>query len=638
MADERRIVIKNAALVDGSGSPMRHADVAFVGDTITEVDTPGSVSTASAARVLDAQGRLVTPGFVDVHTHYDAQATWDPWFTPSSWHGVTTVVMGNCGVGFAPALPDRHEWLIELMEGVEDIPGSAMVEGITWEWESFPEYLDALERGSHVIDFGTQIAHGALRAFVMGDRGAANEVATADDIAAMSRLTEEALRAGALGFSTSRTSLHRSKSGELVPGTHAEPDELYGIADAMRRVGHGIFQFSPEHSRVPVEEWPWMQELARRSGATVSVNVNQLDDGSEVWRKTFALLDAAHRNGERIVAQVAGRSIGIIMCLEGSVHPLLAHPAYHEVMHLPFAERVAALLDPVRRARFVDEVPTDKFYEGLVTKALKRMYLVTDANIDYEPDPSQSVLALSQSRNVPAMKLIVDHMLSGGGKGMIYSPFFNYMYGDLSMTYELMQHPQTRNGAERCGRSLRGDLRRRNADVHAHPLGTRSRARTETVAGTRRLSPDAQHRGAPRIERPRIDRPRHESRHQRDRLRLARLRHAAHGLRPARLRAPARADRTRLCRHVRVGNPDRRRRLLHRRTAGIADPRTAPLARHAMQADEAAGMFDLTHVAKCVLVDPALDGVQHLDALVTSDTCTERARNLRRERTCDHDA
>ena len=451
MAGERRTVITNASLVDGSGSPMRSADVAFVGETITEVGDPGTVSTAGASQVLDAQGRLVTPGFVDVHTHYDAQATWDPWFTPSSWHGVTTVVMGNCGVGFAPAQPDRHEWLIELMEGVEDIPGSAMVEGITWEWESFPEYLDALDRGSHVIDFGTQIAHGALRAFVMGDRGAANEAATADDIAAMSRLTEEALRAGALGFSTSRTSLHRSKSGELVPGTNAEPDELYGIADAMRRVGHGIFQFSPEHARVPVEEWPWMQELARRSGATVSVNVNQLDDGSEVWRRTFALLDAAHRSGERIVAQVAGRSIGIIMCLEGSVHPLLAHPAYHEVMHLPFAERVAALHDPVRRARLVDEVPTDGFYEGLVTKALKRMYLVTDANIDYEPDPSQSVLALSRSRNLPAMQIIVDHLLCDGGRGMIYSPFFNYMYGDLSMTYELMQHPQTRNGLSDAG-------------------------------------------------------------------------------------------------------------------------------------------------------------------------------------------
>ena len=451
MADARTTVITNAHLVDGSGAPARHADISFTGDTITEVGAPGSLSTANASRVFDAEGRLVTPGWVDVHTHYDAQATWDPWLTPSSWHGVTTVVMGNCGVGFAPALPDRHEWLIELMEGVEDIPGSAMVEGITWEWTSFPEYLDALERRSHVIDFGTQIAHGALRAFVMGDRGANNEVATPDDIVTMSRLTEEALRAGALGFSTSRTSLHRSKSGELVPGTHAEPDELYGIADAMRRVGHGIFQFSPEHTRVPVEEWPWMQELARRSGATVSVNVNQLDDGSEVWRKTFALLDQAHKSGERIVAQIAGRSIGIIMCLEGSVHPLLAHPAYHEVAHLPFAERVVALHDPVRRQRFVDEVPTDKFYEGLVTKALKRMYLVTSANIDYEPDPSQSVLALSQSRNVPAMQLIVDHMLTNGGKGMIYSPFFNYMYGDLSMTYELMQHPQTRNGLSDAG-------------------------------------------------------------------------------------------------------------------------------------------------------------------------------------------
>ena len=451
MADARTTVITNAHLVDGSGAPARHADISFTGDTITEVGAPGSLSTANASRVFDAEGRLVTPGWVDVHTHYDAQATWDPWLTPSSWHGVTTVVMGNCGVGFAPALPDRHEWLIELMEGVEDIPGSAMVEGITWEWTSFPEYLDALERRSHVIDFGTQIAHGALRAFVMGDRGANNEVATPDDIVTMSKLTEEALRAGALGFSTSRTSLHRSKSGELVPGTHAEPDELYGIADAMRRVGHGIFQFSPEHTRVPVEEWPWMQELARRSGATVSVNVNQLDDGSEVWRKTFALLDQAHKSGERIVAQIAGRSIGIIMCLEGSVHPLLAHPAYHEVAHLPFAERVVALHDQVRRQRFIDEVPTDKFYEGLVTKALKRMYLVTSANIDYEPDPSQSVLALSQSRNVPAMQLIVDHMLTNGGKGMIYSPFFNYMYGDLSMTYELMQHPQTRNGLSDAG-------------------------------------------------------------------------------------------------------------------------------------------------------------------------------------------
>ena len=451
MVDQQKTVITGATLVDGTGAPSRLADVAFENGVITEVGEPGTISTAHAHQHVRADGLLLTPGWVDVHTHYDAQATWDPWLTPSSWHGVTTAVMGNCGVGFAPANPDRHQWLIDLMEGVEDIPGSAMVEGITWEWTSFPEYLDALERSPHVIDFGTQIAHGALRAFVMGDRGANNEDATADDIAQMSMLTEQALRAGALGFSTSRTSLHRSKHGELVPGTSAQPDELFGIADAMRRVGHGIFQFSPEHSRVPVDEWPWMQELARRSGATVSVNVNQLDDGSEVWRKTLALLTKAHESGEKIVAQTAGRSIGILMCLEGSVHPLLAHPAYHEVAHLPFAQRIAALNEPTRRARFITEVPDDNFYKALVTNALKRMYTVTTANIDYEPHPSTCIGEQAKKLGVPPMQLIVDHLLSNDGKGMIYSPFFNYMYGDLSMTYEMMQHPQTRNGLSDAG-------------------------------------------------------------------------------------------------------------------------------------------------------------------------------------------
>lgn len=444
-------VIRGATLLDGSGQPAKQSDISFVDGIISEVAATGSINTAHAHRVIDADGLLLTPGWVDVHTHYDAQATWDPWMTPSSWHGVTTVVMGNCGVGFAPAVPERHEWLIDLMEGVEDIPGSAMVEGLQWGWESFPEYLDALESRPHVIDFGTQIAHGALRAFVMGDRGAANEKATPQDIATMSAIIEEALRAGALGFSTSRTSLHRSKQGELVPGTSAEPDELYGIADAMKRVGHGIFQFAPEHSQVPFEEWPWMQELARRSGATVSVNLNQLDDGSEVWRKTLALLDAAHKNGEKIVAQIAGRSIGIIMCLEGSVHPLLAHPAYQEVANLPFAQRVAALGEPGRNERFVTETPTDNFYAALVTKSLNRMYFVGDHNIEYEPHPSTSVGAIANSSGVAPMRLIVDHLLGDNGKGMIYSPFFNYMYGDLSMTYELMQHPQTRNGLSDAG-------------------------------------------------------------------------------------------------------------------------------------------------------------------------------------------
>jgi N-acyl-D-amino-acid deacylase len=291
METPTRTVIQNAYLVDGSGSPAMHADIAFEGDFITDVAAPQSLPTPSTTRVIDADGRLVTPGWVDIHTHYDAQATWDPWLTPSSWHGVTSVVMGNCGVGFAPASSDRHDWLIALMEGVEDIPGTAMTEGITWEWTSFEEYLTALESRPHVIDFAAQIAHGPLRGYVMGDRGAANETATADDIEQMSKLVESALRAGALGFSTSRTPLHRSKDGELVPGTTANEHELLGIAGAMKRVGHGVFQFAPEHAKVPVEEWSWMRKLAQTTGATVSVNLSQPNDGPEIWRNVLALAD-----------------------------------------------------------------------------------------------------------------------------------------------------------------------------------------------------------------------------------------------------------------------------------------------------------------------------------------------------------
>ena len=298
------LVIRNGFVVDGSGAPGSHADVVVEDGRIAAVVAPGTAPTAGAGRVFDADGRLVTPGWVDVHTHYDAQVSWDPWMTPSSWHGVTTVVMGNCGVGFAPADPARHEWLIELMEGVEDIPGSAMTEGITWEWESFPEYLDAIEAHPHVLDIGTQIAHGPLRAYVMGERGAANEPATAAEVAAMSVLVEEALRAGALGFSTSRTPLHRSKSGELVPGTDADADELWGIGEALARVGHGVFQFAPEHSRLPTDEWPWMRELARRTRRPVCVNLNQPDQAPDVWRRVLGLLDEAAAEGLGLYAPV----------------------------------------------------------------------------------------------------------------------------------------------------------------------------------------------------------------------------------------------------------------------------------------------------------------------------------------------
>ena len=286
------LVIRHAHLVDGSGAPARHADIVVDNGRIIEVGEPGSASTA-AGRVVNADGRLVTPGFVDIHTHYDAQVSWDAYLTPSSWHGVTTAVMGNCGVGFAPAHPERHEWLIELMEGVEDIPGSAMTDGIDWQWESFPEYLDAVDSRRYVIDIGTQIAHGPLRAYVMGQRGADNEPATDEDCRAMADLVAEALTCGALGFSTSRTPLHRSKSGDLVPGTNADASELFAIAQALASVGHGNFQFSPEHVRVPVEEWPWMRELARRSGRPVSVNLNQTDQSPDLWRTVLSQISQA---------------------------------------------------------------------------------------------------------------------------------------------------------------------------------------------------------------------------------------------------------------------------------------------------------------------------------------------------------
>ena len=442
------LVIRNGLLVDGSGAPGRHGDLAIDGDRIASVGGEAG----RGRREIDAAGRLVTPGWVDIHTHYDAQVSWDPWITPSSWHGVTTVVMGNCGVGFAPVEPDRHDWLIELMEGVEDIPGSAMADGITWEWTSFPEYLDAVERRPRVIDVGAQIAHGPLRTFVMGDRGAANEPATPDEAAEMGRLVEQALAAGALGFSTSRTPIHRSKSGELVPGTTAGADELFAIGDALRRAGHGVFQFAPEHARVPVDEWPWMVELARRSGRTVSVNLNQPHDAPDVWRTVLGLLDSAASAGLPVVAQVAGRSIGILQCLEGSLHPLLFHPAFAEVAALPLPQLVGALREPARRDRLVHEVPDDAgFFQRVVLDRMAGMFPVDDGAIDYEPAPDASIAARAAALGVPPMQLVVDQLLAHDGTGMLYTPFFNYAYGDLSMSYEVQRHAGTRMGLSDAG-------------------------------------------------------------------------------------------------------------------------------------------------------------------------------------------
>ena len=457
------LIFRNAHLVDGSGAPGRAADVAVDGGTITAVEAGGALAGAAAGRVVEADGLLLTPGWVDMHTHYDAQVTWDPYMTPSGWHGVTTVMMGNCGVGFAPARPELHTALIEMMESVEDIPGTALHEGLKWGWESYPEYLDALEATPRVMDVGSQIGHCPLRVYVMGDRGARNEAATPEDIARMSALVEDALRAGAFGFTTSRTPIHKTKEGELVPGTTADAEELLGIAGAIARVGRGLFQFAPEHSRLPIDEWPWMRRVAALTGQPVSVNLNQPDQAPDVWREVLRLLDEAHADGLPIIAQVAGRSIGILYCLQGSVHPLLFHPAYQEIAALPLDERLAALADPERRRRIIEDVPDDGgFFQKAVLSNLGRIWRVDGEDIDYEPAASNSVAAEASRMGIPAMQLVLDQLVADGGNGMLYAPFFNYSYGDLSFTEAVTRHPHTRmglsDGGAHCGAICDGGM------------------------------------------------------------------------------------------------------------------------------------------------------------------------------------
>jgi N-acyl-D-amino-acid deacylase len=447
------IVIRNGTLVDGTGTAKRIADVAIDGDRVVDV----GLDVGGGHRVINADGLLVTPGFVDVHTHYDAQASWDSWLTPSSWHGVTTVVAGNCGVGFAPVAPDRHDWLIALMEGVEDIPGAAMAEGISWEWESFPEFLDAIERRQHVIDYGFQLAHGPLRGYVMGERGASNRPANVQDMSMMYKLAVEALAAGAMGISTSRTSLHKSRDGEFVPGTFAEVDELFALANALRaehvRSGRlGVFQLAMEHSEVSTQ-FDWMRAFAERSKATVSFNLSQTREAPDEWIKVLAQLDAADRDGVSIVGQVAGRSIGVLECLDGSVHPFVRHDAWRKIASLPREDKVRALRDPAIRAALIAEPHSlSTPVVNLLTHGWDRMYPVGVGDIDYEPNPAtDSVLAVATRNGVLPQEVALDALLSHEGHGMLYVPLFNYSSGDLSVLETLHQHRATRMGLSDAG-------------------------------------------------------------------------------------------------------------------------------------------------------------------------------------------
>jgi len=443
------LVIRAGTVIDGTGSPGRTADVAISDGVVTEV---GKVD-GRATREIDADGALVTPGFVDVHTHYDGQATWDPLLTPSCWHGVTTVVMGNCGVGFAPVAADRHDWLIGLMEGVEDIPGAALSEGIQWGWESFPEYLDAIDSERRVIDVGTQVPHGAVRAFVMGERGAKNEPATEADIEAMADIVRQGIQAGALGFSTSRTLAHRAIDGEPVPGTFAAEDELFGIGSVLGELGTGVFELAPagvlgEDLAAPEKEVDWMRRLAAATQRPVTFALTQNNSDPQAWRRQLELAADAAADGVPLHPQVHGRTVSILLGFS-TFHPFNFTAAWGEtgVGLLPWAEQVARIkAEPELRARLVRELAAlgdDPIIRGFMNP--KHVYMLGDPP-NYEPGPDRSVASIAAAKGADMWDTLMELMLVDGGRELLNSPVLNYADGSLEPVREMLLHPTTAFG------------------------------------------------------------------------------------------------------------------------------------------------------------------------------------------------
>ena len=444
------LVIRGGTIADGTGGPLKSGDVAIEGGIVQQVGG----TAAAGKREIDGKGQLVTPGFVDIHTHYDAQATWDPMVTPSSWHGVTTVVMGSCGVGFAPVKPERRDWLIGLMEGVEDIPGAAMTEGMKWGWETFAEYMDALEVLPRAIDIATQVPHGAVRGYVMEERGAKNEPSRPDDIEKMAKIVYDGIKAGALGFSTSRTLIHKGADGEYVPGTFAGEDELFGIGRAMAAAGPCVFQMTSNHVDMP-KEYVWMRRLAEETGLTISFNLLQTDAAPDLWKTMSQHLDEASASGLDIYGQVAARPQGVLMSWAGTAHPFLFVPAYMGLHHLPVQERLQELRKPEVRAKIIADKPLQiGEFENFIVESFHKMYQL-GAEPNYEPLPSESASAIAQARGVTPQEVAYDWLMEDDGKGFIYFPIFNYSNENLDHLHTLLQHPRSAiglgDGGAHCG-------------------------------------------------------------------------------------------------------------------------------------------------------------------------------------------
>ncbi len=445
------VVIRNGTIIDGTGNPAFTGDLAIDGATIAAVGGKAG----AGRREIDAAGLLVTPGWVDIHTHYDGQVTWDPYLTPSSWHGVTTLVMGNCGVGFAPVHPGQEQFLIELMEGVEDIPGPALAAGIPWQWESFEEYLDALARMKRAIDVAAQIPHGAVRAYVMGERGAHNEESTPDDIARMAAIVRDALRAGAVGVTSSRTLLHRAKSGEHVPGTFASEAEMVALGMALGDAGHGVMELATDMVG-PDTNLEWMARVSIQTGRPITILATSATPQPLDFERVLRLVRSWKRHGANIVPQVAARPACILMGLETTIHPFSTHRAYRTLVgKLPLAQRVARMRDPEVKTRILNDSVGLK-------DPLGRHYLTLFDSIfalgdppNYEPAREMSVGARARREGRSAEDLAYDLLLQRDGRELLYVPLGDYSAYNLERNRRLLIDPDTRlgvsDGGAHCG-------------------------------------------------------------------------------------------------------------------------------------------------------------------------------------------
>jgi N-acyl-D-aspartate/D-glutamate deacylase len=447
------LVIRGGTVVDGTGGPARTADVAITGGVIVAIGD----DVGSAARTIDAGGALVTPGFVDVHSHYDGQASWDEEMAPSSIHGATTVAMGSCGVGFAPCRTADRDRLVALMEGVEDIPGTALAEGMTWGWETFPEYMDVLDRRRHTIDIACHVPHDAVRVFAMGERALAGEVASDDELAAMAAIVRTAIEAGAIGFSTGRTDNHRGRDGRPTPAADVNARELDAIARGLAGLEHGVLQavsdfdmfVSPERFD---PEFDLLEEMARISGRPLSISLLQRVGATEQWRKILARIERANAAGLSVRAQVATRGIGVILGLEATFHPFIGFPSYKAIAHLPLAERVRELAKPAVKARILSEKSDKVAGDGsavppLVDKLLAAFDLVAMSLFrladrpDYEPKREASLFGEAMRSKRTALDVTYDALLEDEGRQLLYFPIYNYASGSLAEVGEMLRHP-----------------------------------------------------------------------------------------------------------------------------------------------------------------------------------------------------